>query len=194
MERAMPSKTETAKSYEIKITLLNLEPAIWRRVLVPRDITLGKLHYVIQIAMGWDDEHLHEFVIARKRYGPLMPDPIGFGEPLVNEDMVHLNGVAKPKAKFVYLYDFGDDWQHEIRIERELKSTLGQRQAICIAGENACPPEDCGGTYGYPELLAILSNPQHEEYDEMRDWVDEDFDPSRFDLTATDHRLSHLKV
>lgn len=164
-------------------------------MLVPRDITLGSLHHVIQIAMGWDDDHLHEFVIARKRYGPLRAAPFGLGAAPINEDIVRLNGVAKPpRAKFEYHYDFGDDWRHEIPIEREIESASGKRQARCIAGENACPPEDSGGPYGYTDLVAILGDPQHEEHEEMREWIGDDFDPRQFDLAATDRRLSKLKV
>ena len=191
----MPTKKEPVILYEIKVALMDLEPAIWRRVHVPRDITLGSLHLVIQTAMGWEDDHLHEFVIGRKRYGPMMPNPFGLESAPVDEDIVHLNGVAKPpKAKFEYHYDFGDDWRHEIRIEREIESESGKRQARCIAGENACPPEDSGGPYSYPDLVAILADVQHEEHAEMREWIGEDFDPQQFDLASTDRRLSKLKV
>lgn len=190
----MPSKKEPLKLYEIKITLMELAPAIWRRVLVPRDIMLGDLHHVIQIAMGWEDEHLHEFEIGRKRYGPMMADPFGSELALANEAIVHLNGVAKPKAKFVYSYDFGDDWRHEIQIERELESESGKREVRCIAGENACPPEDSGGPFGYPSLLDAVSDTQHEQHDEMLEWIGEDFDPLRFDLTSTNRRLTKVKV
>lgn len=191
----MAAKKETTRLYEIKITLIDLEPTIWRRVLVPRDITLGNLHHVIQIAMGWEDEHLHEFVIARKCYGPMMDDPFGLDLAAINEDIVHLNGVAKPpKARFEYHYDFGDGWRHEIAIEREIESESGKRQVRCIAGENACPPEDSGGPYRYSDLIAILADPQHAEHDEMREWIGEDFDPLQFDLASTDRWLSKLKV
>lgn len=190
----MSSKKEALKLYEIKITLMELTPAIWRRVLVPRDIMLADLHHVIQIAMGWEDSHLHEFEIGRKRYGPMLDDPFGPDEALVNEDIVHLNGVAKPKAKFVYSYDFGDGWRHEIQIERELEAESGQRQASCIGGENACPPEDSGGPFGYPSMLDAMSDPQHEQHEEILEWMGEDFDPLRFDLAATNRRLAKLKV
>lgn len=190
----MASKQEAASLYEIKITLMDLTPAIWRRVTVPRDITLGKLHDVIQIAMGWENDHLHEFLIGRKRYGPMNPDLFGFGDPPVNEDIVYLNGVLRPNAKFVYHYDFGDDWRHEIHIERAVEPDSIQRQARCIAGENACPPEDCGGPYGYPDLVAILLDPQHEEHSEIQEWIGENFDPQHFDLSSTDRRLSKIKV
>jgi hypothetical protein len=190
----MKSKQKTASLYEIKITLMNMAPSIWRRVTVPLDITLGNLHTVIQIAMGWEDDHLHEFLIGRKRYGPVIPDKAGFGEPAVNEDIVCLNGVAKPHAKFIYHYDFGDDWRHEIHIEREIEEDLNPRQVRCVAGENACPPEDCGGPYGYFDLIAILRDAQHEEHNAMQEWIGEDFDPKYFDLASIDRRLSKLKA
>lgn len=190
----MSSKKESPKLYEIKITLMELTPAIWRRVLVPRDILLADLHQVIQIAMGWQDSHLHEFEIGKKRYGPLLDDPFDMDDAPLNEDIVHLNGVAKTKAKFVYAYDFGDDWRHEIRIERAVESASGQREVCCIAGENACPPEDSGGPFGYPSLLDAIADPQHEQHDEIREWMGEDFDPLRFDLASTNRRLTKLKV
>ena len=190
----MPKKKEPVGLYEIRITLMYLEPTIWRRVAVPKDITLGDLHSVIQVAIGWEDDHLHEFQIGKKRYGRVMEEPSVFGDSPVDEDIVHLNGVAKPKAKFSYCYDFGDDWMHEIRIEREVKPATGGRRARCIAGQNACPPEDCGGFPGYADLVEILADPAHEEYGEMREWVGDDFDPNHFVLALADRRLSSLKV
>ena len=190
----MATKQQAIKLYEIKITLKNLTPAIWRRVHVPRDITLGGLHSVIQMAMGWDDDHLHDFLIKRKRYGPMMDDSFEFPDSKVDEDIVHLNGVVKPKAKFEYCYDFGDSWRHEIHIEREVESATDRREARCIAGENACPPEDCGGPYGYADLLAALADPQNEEHGDRLDWVEDDFDPHYFDLAMTDLRLSKMKL
>lgn len=190
----MSSKPQQVSFYEIKITLIETEPTVWRRVMVPRDITLACLHEVIQIAMGWDDDHLHDFAIGRKRYAPLMESSFRFGDAPVNEDIVRLNGVAKPKAKFLYTYDFGDSWRHEIQIEREIVVQTEQRQASCIAGENACPPEDCGGTWGYSGMVAIIADPQHEHYEETMERVGDDFDPRRFDLAEADRRLALLPV
>jgi hypothetical protein len=190
----MGSKKGSLRLYELKLTLLYLEPMVWRRVRVPCDITLAQLHDVIQVAMRWDDDHLHEFIIGRKRYGIPEPDPIGFGDPAVDEGIVRLNGVAKPKAKFVYLYDFGDDWTHEVRIERELESESGKREAICVAGENACPPEDCGGVPGYLDKLDILADAKHEDYGRILEWLGDDFDPRHFDADQTNKRLRRLKV
>ena len=190
----MAGKQEPTKMYEVKVSLSGSEPLIWRRVQVPRDLTLHQLHQVIQAALDWDDDHLHEFKIARKRYAPLMEWGTDFDDSTVNEDIVRLNGVAKPKAKFVYLYDFGDSWHHDIQIERELEPESPARQARCVAGENACPPEDCGGIYGYYDMMDTARDPQDEEYEHTREWLGEDFDPTHFDLEATDRRVARLKI
>jgi hypothetical protein len=189
----MTTKT-AAEVYEVRITLMYLDPPIWRRVLVPRDVTLGNLHRVIQVAMGWEDYHLHEFQIGKKRYGGAQADPFGFDDAPINEDTVRLDEVAKPKAKFVYQYDFGDDWLHEIEVERGVEAPTGKRKARCIGGEHACPPEDCGGVPGYADLIGILNDPKHEEHGQMLEWVGADFDPMHFDQKRTDRRLSSLKV
>ncbi len=179
--------------YQIKITLKGMKPPIWRRVTVPCDITLAGLHEVIQRAMGWMDCHLHEFVIDGERYGSAMSEASDFEEDLVDEARAHLNKVSGPGEKFQYFYDFGDDWVHEIQIEREIASD-GKRAAHCLTGKNACPPEDCGGPNGYALLLAILADPEHEEHDEMREWAGDDVDPREFNPEQVDRLLSLLKV
>lgn len=190
----MPSRKKPVALYEIRITLLHLKPAIWRRVGVPKDITLGGLHDVIQVAMGWEDAHMHEFNINKKRYGPEMPNPFDPADSTIDEDTVRLSDIAKPKAKFLYWYDFGDDWMHELEIERETESDTGKRNARCLAGELACPPDDCGGPPGYAEMLAVLSDPSHENRDELLEWMGEDFDPAQFDLQAVDKQLARFKL
>ena len=190
----MAGKSEQVAVYELRVKLLDVAPEVWRRVLVPRDITLENLHLVVQRAMGWDNEHLHEFQIGRKRYSRPNPNHLGLGEPPVNESIVRLNGVAKPNAKFRYQYDFGDEWIHEVAIEREIQSESNERKAICTEGENSCPPEDCGGAYGYANMLEILRDTQHEEYSHMREWLGEEFDPRNFDMQLANHGLAALKV
>jgi hypothetical protein len=188
----MPSKA-AAGVYQIKVTLKGIKPPIWRRVAVPCDITLAALHNVIQRAMGWQDCHLHEFIIGAKRYGAAEDEEFDFGDGRADEGKARLNKVAGPNAKFRYCYDFGDDWIHEILIEREIASD-GERMARCLAGKNACPPEDCGGPYGYANLLSILADPEHEEHEEMLEWAGDDLDPSAFDAKQTDRLLSLVKV
>lgn len=190
----MAVKKEMAAAYELKITLLRVEPAVWRRVLVPRDIILDDLHLVIQRVMGWDNDHMHEFLIGRKRYGMMIPDDFGFSDSTVDESIVRLNGVAKPKAKFQYLYDFGDNWAHEIVIEREIKSESNERLVSCTAGENACPPEDCGGVYGYENMLKILADDQDDEYSDIKEWLGDDFDPTQFDLKSANQAVAEMRV
>lgn len=191
-ESGMPSKVPVC-GYQIKVTLKGVKPSIWRRIAVPSDITLARLHAVIQLAMGWQDCHLHEFVIDGKRYGCATPDAFDFNEELIDEGRARLNKVSRPNAKFRYCYDFGDDWVHEIHIERELASD-GERVARCLAGKNACPPEDCGGPFGYDHLLAVLADPEDEEHEEMLEWVSDDFDPCAFDAGEVDRLVSQVKV
>ncbi len=190
----MVSKKEDFSSYEIKISLLGVTPPVWRLISVPRDISLAKLHVVIQIAMGWEDEHLHQFEIGKKRYGQVGAERFSIGESPVNEDIVRLNAVAKPKAKFTYSYDFGDSWDHALQIEREIPSDPGVRVASCINGENHCPPEDCGGPYGYARMLEIIADPNNEKHADMKEWLGDGFDPKQFDLRAVSGKLASLKV
>jgi hypothetical protein len=191
----MSSKSQKIQNghYEITVTLIGLEPPIWRRVLVPIDILLGDLHNVIQVAMGWENSHLHEFVIGKKRYGTPLDEEY-LDDDCVEELGVYLNGVAKPRAKFVYVYDFGDDWEHQIKIEREVGVEGEKRVVRCLAGERACPPEDSGGVWGYADMLSIVGTPGHSERAEFIEWLGEGFDPEYFDLEDVDRQLSCLEV
>ena len=179
--------------YELKITLRGSKPAIWRRIQVPGDIKLSRLHKVIQIAMGWTNSHLHQFVDRRVIYGaPSELDYPGVEER--DERRFCLADVARrKKASFVYEYDFGDGWQHDIVVEKIVPAGPEKSRAVCLAGENACPPEDCGGIWGYYELLEAVNNPKHEAHQQMLDWLGEPFDPSRFDLQAVNAALRRVK-
>lgn len=152
-------------------------------MLVPVDLTFAQLHKVIQAAMGWEDYHMHEFEVGEVRIGDATPGPFGLGSvprPL-SEKKTRLSDVLENRRKYRYWYDFGDDWWHEIAIERRLPDDgLGPR---LLAGERACPPEDCGGPWGYAELLKTLADPGHPKYEELREWAG-DFDPERFDFEA----------
>lgn len=179
--------------YEIKITLQDVKPAIWRRLHVPSDITLAQLHEVIQIAMGWTNSHLHQFVIAGERYGSAEMDDDDFGHKMVDEHRVQLDKVATPKSRFVYEYDFGDDWRHEIKVEKVVASQEGIKTPYCITGELACPPEDCGGAWGYVDMLEKLAEPTGEERSELIEWLGYEFDPQQFDLHKINENLKHLQ-
>lgn len=166
------------KIHKIKITLKHIKPSIWRRIEVPADIRLGKLHDVIQIAMGWTDSHLHAFIVGHTQYG--VPDP-EFGGDMNNERNVRLDSIVKEGGKLIYEYDFGDGWVHEIKVEKVLDADPAVRYPRCTAGKRACPPEDCGGPYGYAELLQALKDPSHPEHEDMLEWLGDEFDPEAFD-------------
>jgi hypothetical protein len=186
------SKAAPAKDiYQIKITLVGIDPPIWRRVLLPNDTTLEELHWIIQIAMGWEDDHLHQFIVGKKRYS----DPeFGLdrfpGDHEGDETRVPLSHlVLKQKKQFYYEYDFGDSWKHEIKIEKALQRDQDTVYPVCIEGERACPPEDCGGVWGYQDLLDALSDPEDPDHEERLDWVGEDFDPEEFSVEEVNEVL-----
>lgn len=176
--------------YQIKITLEHIKPAIWRRVQVAADTRLGELHDIIQSVMGWEDSHLHEFIIGDRHYGT--PEP-GYSGDLKNERNAVLEKVAKPGDKLTYEYDFGDGWRHTLKIEKILPAEKNQRYPVCLAGERACPPEDCGGFPGYMNMLEMLNDPGNEEYEEIKEWIGDDFDPEAFDLARINKALKRLR-
>jgi len=163
--------------YAIKITLLGTDPPIWRRVLVPREITLRNLHKALQTVMGWTNSHLHQFVFKRQKYS----DPkYGLGAGIIDENRTRLGDViCNPGMRLLYEYDLGDGWQHDLQLEEVLVGDDSFRQ-ICVAGERNCPPEDCGGPYGFAELLNVLQDRSHPQYDDIIDWVGEGFAPEYF--------------
>ena len=176
--------------FQLKITLKHIRPLIWRRIQVPADIKLGRLHDILQATMGWEDCHLHQFITGDIRYG--IPDP-EFPDDTRNETHVRLNNIVNSGDTLTYEYDFGDSWQHEIKIEKILTPEQNQRYPVCLAGKRACPPEDCGGFPGYQRLLRILRNPKHKEYEDMLDWIGGDFDPEAFDLVEINKTLWRLR-
>lgn len=169
--------------YQFKITLLESEPPIWRRIQV-KNCTLDKLHEHIQTAMGWTNSHLHQFEIDGERFGdPELIDDGFEGFHCVDSTVTKISEIIPKDAKrfqFTYEYDFGDDWHHEIIFEGCLRAEKGQRYPICVEGERACPPEDVGGVWGYAEFLEAIADPKHEEHDRMLEWAG-DFDAEKFD-------------
>ena len=178
--------------YQLKITLKVLRPLIWRRFQVQGDYTLDRLHRVIQRVMGWTDSHLHEYIVRGRHYGT--PSDESEGPPVVSERSARLCDVApREKARFVYVYDFGDDWQHDLLVEKIVAPQAGQRYPVCLAGQHACPPEDCGGYPGYIDFVAAISNPAHPEHAEMLEWVGGAFDPWVFDLDGVNRALKRFR-
>ena len=141
--------------------------------------------------MGWDDYHLYEFLIGKSRYGELDPD---YSPETKSARRVGLNDIfTREMAKFTYIYDFGDYWEHEIVVERISLASQALRHPVCIEGKRACPPEDCGGIWGYTDLLRIIRNPAHEEYERMMEWLGDEFDPKRFDIDGVNRRLIAIR-
>jgi hypothetical protein len=175
------------KIYQFKISLKEIEPLIWRRILVPATYSFWDLHVAIQDAMGWLDYHLHLFKIRQKRSHSDIEIGIP-NEDRFEDDQEILPGWHIPIADYLddvgmtceYEYDFGDGWIHEIVLEGILLREKGQKFPRCIGGERACPPEDCGGTHGYQELLEVIADPENEEYDEMMTWLGGKYNPEEF--------------
>jgi hypothetical protein len=186
------SRTSVPSSiYQIRVTLKGVRPPIWRRLLVAGDTRLARLHDVLQIAMGWTDSHLHQFTAGGIAYG--QPDR-EYGLDVRDERRVALSQVlAREKAKLAYQYDFGDSWEHDVLVEKILAPEPGVRYPICIAGRRACPPEDCGGIWGYAGFIEAIRDPQHPEHDDTLEWIGGDFDPEQLDLDAINQELSRIR-
>ena len=176
--------------YQIKVALRHIAPPIWRRIEVPDDIKLGKLHHVLQATMGWTDSHMHAFRLGMEQYGTPSRE---FPDMFRNERNVRLDQLVGKGDKLIYEYDFGDGWEHELKIEKVLTLEPGMRYPRCTAGKRTCPPDDCGGPWGYEHLLEVLRDPKHEEYEEMREWFGGDFDPETLDLAEVNRMLKRAR-
>lgn len=201
------SRVPDGHVHELRIALQRTRPPIWRRVAVPSDVTLAELHEVVQIAMGWTDSHLHQFrlktaakpltreemtrLIQTDRYDEIerrsrcdrVFTDLSMGD-MEGEDEGHValgTLCGKPKDKITYEYDFGDGWEHLITVNKIYPAKDRVRYPVCLGGKLACPPEDCGGTWGYYEMLDILSDPKHPEHAERREWLGGHIDPDNFD-------------
>ncbi|MCZ6665906.1 MAG: plasmid pRiA4b ORF-3 family protein [Gammaproteobacteria bacterium] len=172
----------------MKVSLLGAKPQIWRRVDCPSSFTLGDLHDVIQICMGWEQMHLHAFRIGDRSYG--VP-AIDLETDEEDEETVTLSslGLDKEGARFYYEYDFGDSWEHEIAVEASKRRLRTRFYPKCLKAVHACPPEDCGGLFGYANLLKVLRKPGHAEYEEMLEWIGGEFDPRHVDLAEINDEL-----
>jgi len=172
--------------YKLKISLNNVKPLIWRRFLVDSNIKLPDLHKVIQTVMGWTNSHLHQFIIDGRFYSE--PDEDSFSE-CIDYRKIKLNQVLSTEKQTIkYEYDFGDGWVHKIVLEKILHDCI-QKYPVCLDGKRNCPPEDCGGPYGYEDLLKVISDPEDEGYDEMIEWLGDDFDPEYIDIEEINEML-----
>jgi hypothetical protein len=172
---------------QVRITLAGVtDPPVWRQVLIPAGYALDRVHAVIQASMGWQNSHLHEFMIGDRRYGPSDPDE---GYQANDETQFRLGDLVRAGDQIEYAYDFGDGWEHEVVIESACEAHTDGVYPACTGGEGACPPEDCGGTPGFAELKAGLARPPSRQRDEIREWAG-DYDPARFNLAAVNAAVS----
>jgi hypothetical protein len=175
--------------YAIKVTILGTSPPVWRRILVPRDITLRNLHRTLQTVMGWTNSHLHQFVLHRQK----LSDPrYRVWAKVADENRTTLGELIwTVGASILYEYDFGDGWQHELLLEEVL---LGDEsfQQVCVRGKRCCPPEDCGGAQGFAELLEALQDANHPSHEDVREWLG-DFVPESFSVDEINRRLRRRK-
>lgn len=185
--RARKAPTKDIFVYRFKVTLKDVRPPIWRRIEVPAEYSFWDLHVAIQDSMGWYDCHLHEFKIVNPVTGTI--DKIGIpDDDYLDEKDIPLAGWESPIAMYFkepgdksdYYYDMGDYWEHQVVWEGIAPRTSGTKYPLCLAGERACPPEDCGGTGGYKKLLRVLRNPSHKEHNSMLEWLGRKYDPEDF--------------
>lgn len=173
--------------YLLEIQMVDIEPAIWRRFVVPASITLDRLHDVIQIVMGWTDSHLHEFTIGKKSYTEFPESK----EEGLEGGKYRLGDLIKQKGRtFRYLYDFGDGWDHQVSLVNSRYFNPEQQvELTCIEGERACPPEDVGGVPGYDEFCKALKDPNHEEHESYMKWSGGNYDSERFETDVINWEL-----
>jgi hypothetical protein len=186
-----------APIYQLKVVLLGSEPPVWRRLQVPGDATLDWLHAVLQVAIGWTNSHLHAFMVGADRYSDTRHHFAEYeGKPEILDARKFTLRQIAPRAQdaFGYEYDFGDSWEHEITVEKILPpAAASATTALCLDGARACPPEDCGGVWGYTNLLKILKNRKHPEHKTMKEWLGRAFAAAAFDVGKTNLWLKKLK-
>jgi hypothetical protein len=190
---ALRSINSSIPDYVLRVELLYIKPAIWRRIVVPGSIKLRKLHVVLLLAMGWDGGHMHEFIFGDTNYGEPDPD-FPSDPPMLDEARVTLTKALGALKSFTYIYDYGDNWQHRIKVEKMLPPDPELRSPVCLDGRNACPPEDVGGAPGYVDFLEAINDPSREEHDHFLEWCGGNFDPDAFDLDLANRRLFEVKL
>ncbi len=175
------------KVYQLNISLLGVVPEVWRRVQVSDSDTLAELHDTLQIAMGWTNVHMHMFIHQGTKYG--VPDD-QFPDDTRDEKRTRLRQLLKKEGdNLLYIYDFGDAWEHRVVLEEILPYDLSQTLPVCCEGARACPPEDVGGPPGYDEFLEATADPSHPEHDYMLRWIGGEFLPDLFDINLTNELL-----
>jgi hypothetical protein len=170
--------------FELEVTLRRVRPAIWRRLRVAGSLTLRELHHVLQISLGWDDRHLHEFHVGETRYGMPVPNE----EAIPDEREFKLEALLRSIPAFEYLYDFGDHWAHDVTV-KPVPIPVRSPKAECLDGGRAAPLEGCGGPESYMDLLKAIAKPTSARGRELLEWAGPDFAPLKFDLAAVNREL-----
>ena len=174
------------KVHILRVSLLYVQPEVWRRVVVASDMALPRFATALERAMGWDSTHLHLFDVAGVLFGNTEHD----APHLIDERVATVSHLLpRVGCSLKWDYDFGDSWEHDVVVEAIEPLDTKEKYPIVTGGERACPPEDCGGTGGYEELLRVLGDPTDEEHESMVDWAPKGFDPAAFDLVAANRRL-----
>jgi hypothetical protein len=185
-----PFSTQNVHAYEIRISLADISPEIYRKVRVSGAMKLNQLHKLIQAVMGWKGYHLHSFEMDGIEFGIYEPEEeMNF----VDEKKFRLEELAQGQAiQIKYVYDFGDNWIHILDVTPAGELSDAKSSAVCLEGARTCPPEDCGGSYGYTRMLEILKDPDHEEFEDFRNWLPRNFDPEKFDVDRANRALKRL--
>jgi hypothetical protein len=177
-------------TFQLRIQLQDVRPIVWRRLLVPGAIRLSKCADILCAAMGWENYHLHQFRVGRALYGMHVEE---HAEREIDEKTVSVLQAFRDERRFFFDYDFGDSWEHEVVVESISRTPLGLKFAVCVDGQNACPPEDVGGVPGYEEFLGVIADPTHEEHEHYVGWSGGSFDPTDFDLAEVNARLQKVR-
>ena len=189
----MKKATAPDRILQLKVVLRNIQPRIWRRLLVESNRTFAHLHAVLQWSFGWRESHLHDFEVAGVRVAEPEPD-FDEGAPPKNPRTTRLSDlVTGGVTRFLYRYDFGDDWEHDIEVEQVLPPDPNVRYPVCLEGARSAPPEDVGGVSGYESFLVVWRDPSDPEYAETRTWAGDRFDPERFDLDTVNSILATFR-
>jgi hypothetical protein len=190
-------RTQPDQIVQLRIALSHIEPTIWRRVRVPANLTLRRLHDVIQAVFDWWDYHLHQFEVGEKVYGQPEVEVLAelTGQRIHSDRNVRLGAlVDRGVERFIYRYDFGDDWEHIITVEEVREPEPGVEYPILVEGARAAPPEDCGGPPGFIAFCEAMADETHEQHDDLLDWYGQPFDPDDMNLDAVEAMLSRIRA
>ncbi len=178
-------KSGYSEGYQLKITLNHIKPDIWRRFTVSADIKLPDLSRVIQTVMGWKNIYRHQFMLGRTVYSTHSEE---FAKYITDYTEIKLNQILKKNLELKYIYDFRDEWEHTIVLEKVFRDYM-DKHPVCLEGERCCPPEDFGGYFGYQRILETLSDPKEKQYQNLPEWIGGTFDPEDFDKTEVCKKL-----